>query len=99
MTDDLKKLLDKLKPEVHFLKRYAVMLFIIVFLCIYGFLVIRVNSLVQSEPSQAALDEKLKTINRTKIDQSALDDIQNLQDQNVEVKALFEHARNNPFNE
>lgn len=99
MKEDLEKTLNKISPLVSFLKRYIVLIFILGFLGVYAYLVTRVNTLVQTEPTTVQLDEKLKDIKRTKIDQSVIKSIERLQDQNIEVKSLFEHARDNPFSE
>lgn len=99
MKQDLKKTLERIKPIITLLKRYVVMIFILGFLGVYTYLVMRVNTLVQTEPTTDQLSEKLKDIKRTKIDQSAIKSIEQLQDQNIEVKSLFEHARDNPFSE
>lgn len=96
---NLKQLLSKLSSLFKILQRYAVIVFIVVVVGVYGFLVMRINSLARTEPSDAAVTEKLQTVKRPKIDQSALDKIQRLQGQNVEVKSLFDHARDNPFQE
>lgn len=99
MKEDLEKTLNKISPLVSFLKRYTVLIFILGFLGVYAYLVVRVNTLVQTEPTAAQLTDKLKDIKRTKIDQSVIKSIEQLQDQNIEVKSLFEHARDNPFSE
>lgn len=99
MINDLKKILARVQPVVLFFKRYAVMIFIVGFMGVYAYLVIRVNTLVQTEPSAGQLTEKLKDIKRTKIDEDAVSSILRLQDQNIEVESLFEEARNNPFSE
>lgn len=64
-----------------------------------GFLVFRINQLATAEPSEALIEEKLQTVARPKLDQTVINRIQQLQDQNVEVRSLFDQARNNPFNE
>ncbi|MBI1857107.1 hypothetical protein HY003_02870 [Candidatus Saccharibacteria bacterium] len=99
MKEDLIKTIARLKPLQIFFKRYGVTIFITGFLGIYAFLIMRVNTLVQTEPTTVQLDNRLKDIKRTKINKSAIDNIERLKDQNIEVKSLFEHARDNPFNE
>lgn len=96
---DLHSILARFEPALRFLKRYMVILFFIVFIGIYGFLVYRINALSSASPSEDTVTEKLKTIQHPKVDQSSLDKIQQLQDQHIEVKSLFENARNNPFSE
>lgn len=95
----LQKLVSSLKPVLAFMRRYAVLAFIVIVIGLYGFLVFRINTLVVTDPSEDAISEKLQTVKRPKIDQSAVDKIQQLQDQNLEVKSLFDQARNNPFSE
>lgn len=96
---NLKANLKKLINFFRGLKRYEVFLFIIFFALLYGFLIFRINRLSSMEPSDDAVSEKLQTVKRPKIDQASIDKIQQLQDQNVEVKSLFDQARSNPFAE
>ncbi len=95
----IKSIPDKIMPTLRFLRRYAKFIFLITFLIIYTFLVLRINLLNRQEPSDSAVAEKLKVVQRPKIDQDILNKIQELQDQNVEVQTLFKQARDNPFSE
>jgi hypothetical protein len=99
MNLDLKTLPQKLYPMLNFVRRYLVLLSIVAFVIACGYLVMQINSLVRSEPSDDAVSEKLKTVQRPHIDQKSIDKIQQLQDQNIEVRSLFEAARDNPFSE
>ena len=99
MSIDFKTLTEKAMPALDFLKRYAVLIFILLILFIASFFVLRINQYSRMEPSDEALEQKLQTVQRPKVDQAVLDKIQLLQDQNVQVKTLFDQARNNPFNE
>ncbi len=75
---------------------------IIVFLCaavLYVALILHINNLNQREPTDDAVTEKLQTIKRPKVDQSIVDKLQNLQDNNTDVQSLFKAARDNPFQE
>lgn len=96
---NLKTIINKLTSFVRVLHRYAVVIFIVVVVGIFGFLVFRINTLAHSEPTDDAVNEKLQTVKRPKLDQNAVDKIEQLQGQNVEVKSLFDQARNNPFSE
>jgi large-conductance mechanosensitive channel len=99
MRFDFKDLPNKMMPVVSCLKRYAVFISIIIVLFIAAFFVLRINQYSRMEPSDEAVEEKLQTVQRPKVDQAILDKIQQLQDQNVQVQTLFDQARNNPFNE
>ena len=99
MKLSLETLLPKIQPYLAFAKRYTGFLFTLAFLCVYLFLVQHIGHLIQDEPSQSAIDSKLKPVNQLKIDQDAIKKITDLESQNVEVKSLFEQARQNPFTE
>ncbi len=94
--DDLVK---KLQPLLKLGHKYLAFLFILAFLGVYVFLVQYIGGLIQDEPSQAAIDSKLKPVNRLKIDQNAVEQITQLESQNIEVQAIFKQARQNPFTE
>lgn len=99
MKFDSKNIISKLEPVSIFAKKYTAFILTIVMLIIVGFLVFRINQYSSSKPSEDAVSEKLKTVQRPRIDKAVLDKIENLQDQNVQVQSLFEQARNNPFSE
>jgi hypothetical protein len=80
--------------------KYKLEVFIIFVSIIFGFLILRIGQYSISEPTKTAIDEKEKSANFPKIDQQAVDNIEKLEDQNIEVKSIFEESRknrNNPF--
>jgi len=81
------------------LKKYLVFIFIMFILLIYGYLVFHISNLAKTEPDEAAIADRLKTVQRPKIDKDALNKIQQLEDQNIQVQTLFQQARENPFTE
>jgi hypothetical protein len=95
----LKKLTDKFKALGVFAKKYAVFSAFIFVLLAYSFMVWRINVLTSQEPTPAQIDEKLLTVKRPVIDKNAVSKVQQLQDNNVQVKTLFKQARDNPFQE
>lgn len=99
MNLELKELPTKLKPMLDFLKRYVKFIFFITMILLAGFLVFRINHFSNQKPSEDAVAERLQGAQRPRIDQTVIDKIQLLQDQNIEVKSLFDQARNNPFAE
>ncbi len=99
MKDILQKIIKKVLPILYFLRRYKAFVFLISLLVIYGFLIFKINSLNNSEPSDSDVTTKLQTVTRPHIDQTAIDKIQLLQGNSVPVKSLFNSARNNPFSE
>lgn len=82
-----------------FITRYTMLILFVVLSVMYGFLAYRINVLTQAEPSDELVAEKLNTGPRTKVDQTAVNKMRQLEKENIEVKTLFEDARNNPFSE
>ena len=95
--------LDGLSPKLSKLKKSAArngfFIYILIVLAAYTFLVVRINLLNRSEPTDEAVAEKLQSVQRPKLEPELLKKIQDLQDQNVEVQSLFKQARDNPFSE
>jgi len=96
---NISQITGRIVPLIALIKKYAVLVFALFFLGMYGFLVYRIDTLVNSEPDPAAIDESLNTVKRLKIDQSSIDKMLQLEEENVEVKSLFQQARENPFTE
>ena len=99
MKINIKEIPTKLAPFAEKFQKYFKFIFIIFVLLLFGFLIFRINQFNRSEPDQSAIDQRLKSVARPKVDQSLIDKIQQLQDQNVQVQALFKQARDNPFQE
>ena len=99
MKLDTKDIVNKLKPTLAWLKKHRIVIAIISVLFLYSFMVIEINALNRREPSEDAINEKLQTIKRPRIDDATIKKIEQLQDNNVDVEALFKTARENPFQE
>lgn len=99
MNLDLKKLPAKIAPLIKKVRQYIVFIFFILLIGMYGFLVYRINTLTSTEPDETKVTEQLQTIKRPRIDQDAVNKIQELEDENIEVQSIFEQARENPFSE
>ena len=98
MNIEIKPLLKKLQPFIDFLKRDSVIIFLVIVATVFGFLIWRIGNLAGAEPKQDALDEKLLSVVRPKIDQDSINKIKTLQAQNVDIQSFFVD-RNNPFQE
>lgn len=94
---EVNQLVPALKSTFSKLRRYSTFIFIMSILLIYGFLIVRISVLSQAEPTESAIQEQTNTLKRLKIDQSSIEKIEQLEDQNVGVQSLFETARDNPF--
>jgi cell division protein FtsN len=78
-------------------QRHAVFGAVLLILLVYVLMVLRINSLANAEPSPD--QEQVVTNSIPKIDGKAISQIQNLENNNADVHALFNQARNNPFAE
>ena len=79
------------------LKRFAPLITIVGLVAIYVFLILQISQASQQSASTDGPPQADTTIKRLKIDQDAVTKIQQLEDQNVGVKTLFQEARQNPF--
>lgn len=96
---DLKTLPVKFKSFLKKSQPYVPLVFIVLVAVMYGFLVFQIRSIAGHEPSDDAITEKLKTVQRPKLDQDSINKLQQLQDNSTNVQALFKQARDNPFQE
>jgi predicted negative regulator of RcsB-dependent stress response len=97
MNLEVKDITTKIVPAMLAAKKYLVFIFFIAVLLIYGYLVFHINTLASQQPNEDAVTERLKTVQRPKIDEDALNKIEQLEDQNIQVQTLFQQARDNPF--
>ncbi len=89
----------KFTPILDVVKKYLLVVFLLFFAGIYGFLLFRIETLANAKPDEDAILEKLKTVQRPRLDEAAAKKIQSLEDQNISVQTLFDQARQNPFAE
>ena len=106
MTDKKKKvelnsreIIDKLLGYAGRLRPYIFIIFLVFVVLLYGFVLLRVNSLSTAEPSSDAVSGQVKAARILHIDQSVVNQLQSLQNNSVSVQTLFNQARSNPFQE
>lgn len=81
------------------LARYKLLLFVLFIAGVYGFLVLTISSLSSMEPTPDQISEQSTPIKSAKVDKKIIQQLEQLQDNSVSVKALFDEARDNPFQE
>lgn len=96
---NIEQLKAKLQQVFRRLFIYRVALFLLVVLLIYAYLVLRVGILANTAPTQTAIDAKSTATQSPHIDQATVKKVEQLRDNSVNVRSLFNHARNNPFQE
>lgn len=99
MNLEVGNILVYLDKALSVIKRYRIVLFVIFVVAIYGFLLVRINTLDSAQPKEDAVAKQLKTQAKPHIDENVVKHLQNLQDNSVSVQALFNQARQNPFHE
>ena len=96
---DLKALPEMLNTTLAKVGRFRVIIFLILLVAVYGFMVLRINSLDNAQPSAEAISSASQPLATTHIDPTVVKQLQDLQDNSVSVQTLFEQARSNPFQE
>lgn len=99
MKLEVKEIPVKLITILSRFRKYVAFVIVVLLLSAYGYMVWTINGLATKEPSEDAVSEKLQTVKRTRIDEKIVQQIEQLEDNSVEVQALFKHARDNPFQE
>jgi hypothetical protein len=94
---DLKPLLQKGAKIVAALKPYGAVMIITLFAMVYAFVVLRINSLSNALVDDNAVSAQVKASPSLRIDPQAVQQLQSLKDNSVNVQTLFEDQRTNPF--
>jgi Flp pilus assembly protein CpaB len=81
------------------LNRYKVVLFLAIVAGVYGYILLQINSLSNAQPSAEQVSSQASPIKPAHIDKTVVAQLKRLQDNSVSVQALFDTARNNPFQE
>ena len=81
------------------LKRFKVLLFVIIVAGVYGYVLLQITPLSSAQPTAEQINTQTKPIKTAHIDKAIVRQLQQLQDNSVTVQALFNNARDNPFQE
>lgn len=81
------------------LNAYRSFIFLLLLASIYTFIIWRINVLSSTAPTQSDITNAQQDIPRPKISDSTVKKLYSLQDNSVRVQALFNEARQNPFQE
>ena len=84
---------------VRLLGRYATLWFALLLAVVYGFVLYRIQAAEAAQPTQTQISSQLESISTPHIDPSVVQQMLSLQDHSVNVKTLFDEARQNPFQE
>lgn len=99
MKLDKTLLLEKISILGALFKRFRFMTIFIIFSIMYGYIMIQVTTINNQTPSNKQINDKVTASPRPKIDKELVDKITSLEEQNVQIKTIFNEARKNPFAE
>lgn len=99
MNADLKDLKPILMKTLHWLKRYGLVIGLVVVAMMYAGLIIQINLLNRREPTDQQVTEKLEKIVQPSVNEDTVNKMKDLEENSAEVKSLFKDARDNPFQE
>lgn len=91
------KISSKIVPAISALKRYRVIIFILFIATIYGFILLRVATITNQQPTEEQINSQMSSFKVPHLDKSIIKQLHSLEDNSVDVQALFNKARDNPF--
>ncbi len=95
----MKNYKKQLKHIARKTQRYIPTIVFAVFAAMCGFIIWTSGQQALREPAEGAVLDQISSSSRPQLDDNAAETLQRLEDKNIEVKALFEESRNNPFSE
>ena len=94
---DVKVLKTKATAVLAEFRRFSVFLFLGLVAVLYGFVLLRINILNSAQPTDVSVSNQVKAAQVPRIDQTTVKQLESLQSNNVNVQALFNEARSDPF--
>lgn len=94
---DLKSLKTQASASIEKARRFSLVLFIGFVLVLYGFILFRINTLSNMQPSSDSITSQINAAQVPHIDEATVEQLESLQNNSVNVQALFNEARSNPF--
>lgn len=96
---DLKHLGPQLLAATQKLSRYVGMFFFLLVAGVYGFVLFRISTLNNIQPSGDDVSAQAAATSIPKVDPKIVKQLETLKDNSVNVQTLFDEARQNPFQE
>jgi len=86
-----------LSVAVKFMVRHSIILFVIVFAGLAGYLVARIGYLSRLEPTEAQVTSKISEVKKITTDTGSILKLKELEGRSISVESLFDNGRTNPF--
>lgn len=93
----IQELINKLTSDTRKLRRYSMICFIVLVVTVYGFLLLRITTLSNQQPTEAEISSQTNASQVPHIDKDVVEQLKSLEDNSVSVQTLFNQARSNPF--
>lgn len=88
-----------LSNTMHKIGRYVGVLIFLLFAGSYGFIILKMNTMSTAAVDESKVTEQVQALATPRIDEDAIKQLQTLKDNSVNVQALFDESRTNPFQE
>lgn len=88
---------DKLAAFGQKIRPYRYLVFLLFVTLLYGFVLYRINSLSNEQPTDTAVAGQVQAAQLPRFNETVIKQLKSLQDNSVNVQTLFDEARNNPF--
>lgn len=99
MNIDKEQITLKLQKALSIGQQHLALIIIVLFCSLYGYIILQISAISNNEPDEAQVSEQIQAVSKPKVNEQTAEIIQGLQDQNVNVQAIFNEARDNPFSE
>lgn len=99
MKLDKSYLTNKIIILATFIKRFRFVIVFAIFSSMYGYILLQVNLIDSKEPTAVQITEKTTKAPHTSIDPKLVEKITSLEEENVDIKTIFNETRKNPFTE
>jgi hypothetical protein len=81
------------------LKKYSSVLFFLLFALVYGYMIMKINAFSNAPVDEDEVILQVTSSPSLRIDEDAVQQLQTLKDNSVNVQTLFDQGRTNPFQE
>lgn len=89
----------KLQKILAFGQQHFIVIVITLFGILYGYIILQISAIANDTPNEVQVAEQIKAVPQPKVNKETAKTIEGLQEQNVNVQAIFNDARDNPFSE
>lgn len=101
MSKDIKDL--NIKPMIasslHWLRVHLISITFVIIALLYSVLILQINRLNRIQPTDEAVQQQVQKVAIPTINEQTAEKLKNLEDNNQNIKSIFEDARRNPFEE